>query len=76
MILHKPQTSGKLVKWLIELSEFDIEYHPRGAVKGQAVVDFIIEYTYDTDAKLGLEVTPQEGADQEEWVVHVDGSSM
>ena len=33
-ILHKPETSGRLMKWAIELSEFDIRYKPRTAVKG------------------------------------------
>ena len=28
-ILHKPETSGRLVKWTIELSEFNIRYKPR-----------------------------------------------
>ena len=32
-ILHKPETSGRLIKWAIELSEFDIKYKPRTAVK-------------------------------------------
>ena len=44
-ILHKPETSGKLMKWAIELSEFDIRYKPRTEVKGQILVDFIIEFT-------------------------------
>ena len=25
-VLHKPETSGRLIKWAIELSEFDIRY--------------------------------------------------
>ena len=44
-ILHKPETSGRLIKWAIELSEFDIRYKPRIAVKGQILVDFITEFT-------------------------------
>ena len=44
-ILHKPETSGRLMKWAIELSEFDIRYKPRIAVKGQILADFIIEFT-------------------------------
>ena len=44
-ILHKPETSGRLMKWAIELSEFDIRYKPRSIVKGQIFVDFIIEFT-------------------------------
>ena len=41
-ILHKPETSGRLMKWAIELSEFDIRYKPRTTVKGQILADFII----------------------------------
>ena len=33
-ILHKPDASGRFLKWVVELSEFDIEYLPRSAVKG------------------------------------------
>ena len=43
-ILHKPEASGRLVKWAIELSEFDI-YKPRTTIKGQVLADFIIEFT-------------------------------
>ena len=31
--------------WAIELSEFDIQYRPRTAIKGQAVADFITKFT-------------------------------
>ena len=44
-ILHKPETSGRLVKWVIEMSEFDIRYKPRTAIKGQVLADFIMEFT-------------------------------
>ncbi|CAL9031394.1 unnamed protein product, partial [Prunus brigantina] len=33
-VLQKPETSGRLVKWAIELGEFDIHYKPRPATKG------------------------------------------
>ncbi|XP_024163785.1 uncharacterized protein LOC112170691 [Rosa chinensis] len=42
-VLQKPETSGRLIKWAIELGEFDIKYHPRTAIKGQAAADFISE---------------------------------
>ena len=29
----------------MELSEFDIQYHPRTAIKGQVVADFIAKFT-------------------------------
>ena len=35
----------RMALWAIELSEFDIQYHPRTTVKGQAIADFIAEFT-------------------------------
>ena len=44
-ILHKPETLGRLIKWAIELSEFDIRYKPITPVKGKVLADFIMEFT-------------------------------
>ena len=43
-VLYKPETSGRLIKWAIELSEFEIRYKPRTVVKGRILVDFIMEF--------------------------------
>ena len=43
--LHKPEASGRLMKWAIELSEFDIIYKPKTAIKGQVLADFVMEFT-------------------------------
>ncbi|KAK0587562.1 hypothetical protein LWI29_024963 [Acer saccharum] len=51
LILQKPELSGRLTKWAVELSEFDIKYTPKAAVKGQAVSDFIVEFT-EPDAEV------------------------
>ena len=52
--------------WAIELSEFDIRYHPRAAIKGQVVADFIAEFTPDED----------KGAEESSlWSIYTDGSS-
>ena len=52
--------------WAIELSEFDIQYRPRTAIKGQAVADFIAEFT------LGEGQLVEE---KEQWNIYTDGSS-
>ena len=44
-ILHKPETSKRLIKWAIERSEFDIRYKTMTTVKGQVLADFIMEFT-------------------------------
>ena len=43
--LHRPETSGSLKKWAIELTEFDIRYKPKAAIKGQVLADFVVEFT-------------------------------
>jgi len=45
-VLQKPDVSGRLMKWSIELTQYDIHFSPRPAIKGQAVADFIAEFTY------------------------------
>ena len=44
-VLHKPETSGRLMKRDLELSEFDIRYKPKTAIKGQVLADFVMEFT-------------------------------
>ena len=43
--MSSPEAAGRMALWAIELSEFDIQYRPRIAMKGQAVADFVAEYT-------------------------------
>lgn len=51
-VLHKLDTTGKLLKWTIELSEFDTEYRPHRSIKAQALADFIVETTYEDTEEL------------------------
>ena len=54
-----------MVQWAIELSQFDVEYRPRIAIKAQALADFIAEFT-----------TPKEANCPEElWTIYTNGSS-
>ena len=43
--MSSPEVAGRMALWAVELSEFDIQYHPRIAVKGQVVADFITKLT-------------------------------
>ncbi|XP_074372209.1 uncharacterized protein LOC141712961 [Apium graveolens] len=63
-ILHKPESSGRMLKWAIELGQFDLEYCPRTAIKGQALADFILEFDEEIDDKaiVPAEPTPGSGA--------------
>ncbi|KAK3002009.1 hypothetical protein RJ639_022183 [Escallonia herrerae] len=70
-ILHKPDVSGRLVPWSIELAKFDIHYKPRPSIKGQALADFIVECTLPIEDE---EQLPQRDGPFT-WTLHVDGSS-
>ena len=69
-ILHKPKTSGRLIKWAIELSEFDIKYKSRTVVKGQILADFIMEFT-PTQSTEATQLAP----DLPIWRLSVDGAT-
>ncbi|KAM1813782.1 hypothetical protein ACFX11_027533 [Malus domestica] len=81
-ILQSPDTSGRMIKWAIALGEFDISYQPKPAEKGQAVADFIADFTYHVD----IVFTPKEVVSlpseaqkieptAPSWSLYVDGSS-
>ena len=69
-VLHKPEVSGRLMKWAIELSEFDIRYKPKTAIKGQVLADFVMEFT-----PIELAQTTHEKDDLPIWKLFVDGAS-
>ncbi|XP_013721006.1 uncharacterized protein LOC106424802 [Brassica napus] len=66
MILHSLSQSRRLAKWAIELSEYDVEYHPRTCAKSQVLADFLVELPTGD-----MTNTEQDST----WVLHVDGSS-
>ena len=68
-VMNKLEAAGRLIQWAIELSEFDIRYQPRNAIKAQALADFITEFTSSHGSLDGVE-------DVKTWVVHVVRSFM
>jgi hypothetical protein len=44
-IIHNRDASGRIVKWSVELGEFEIEFCPRQAIKSQILADFVSEWT-------------------------------
>ena len=44
--MNRPEAARRMVQWVIKLSQFDIEYLPRTAIKAQALADFIAEFTF------------------------------
>ncbi|XP_015948695.1 uncharacterized protein LOC107473628 [Arachis duranensis] len=63
-VLQKPDLAGRMMTWSIELSQYDIQYEPRQAIKAQAMADFLVEVAGD----------PVEDTNTR-WKLHVDGAS-
>ena len=43
--MNKLEAIGRLIQWAIELSEFDVSYQPRNAIKAQVLADFITKFS-------------------------------
>jgi hypothetical protein len=46
-MLQQPILSGRIGKWVYALIEYDLAYEPLKSMKGQVIVDFIIEHSLD-----------------------------
>ncbi|KAJ9542391.1 hypothetical protein OSB04_028897 [Centaurea solstitialis] len=72
-VLRKPDLTGRLAKWSIYLSGFDIEFKPKTTIKSQVLADFVAEFSP------GLEPTTCDEivmiSDNKPWILYVDGSS-
>ncbi|PKA55698.1 hypothetical protein AXF42_Ash011990 [Apostasia shenzhenica] len=66
-ILHTSEISGRLLKWSIELGEYDIKYVPQTPIKAQALADFVAELSTTEPSPTKSKDTP--------WSLHVDGAS-
>jgi ribonuclease HI len=63
-MLSMPILSGRIGKWILALSEFDLRYELAKAVKGQVMADFVTQHCSTVDS---LEVAP--------WTLFFDGST-
>ena len=56
-----------MIQWAIELSQVDIEYLPRMAIKAQALADFIVKFTFLDESSPANDV--------KRWTIQTDNSS-
>ncbi|KAJ4757223.1 Pol-polyprotein [Rhynchospora pubera] len=63
--LGQLDVAGRMLKWAVELSEYDVSFEPRTAYKGQILADFIVECT----------ARQTENPKEEVWEVFVDGAA-
>ena len=73
--------SGRLVKWSVELSEFDLQYCPHPAIKSQIFANFVAECTPPEEDPKVVQDLPIEGTTEEpmsemsSWTLYIDRSS-
>ncbi|KAJ9553525.1 hypothetical protein OSB04_017570 [Centaurea solstitialis] len=72
-VLRKPELTGRLAKWSIYLSGFDIEFKPKTAIKSQVLADFVAEFSPGLEPTTCDEVVMI--SDNKPWILYVDGSS-
>ena len=65
-IIQNRGATGRVAKWAIELGPHGLKYVPGTAIKSQALVDFINDWT-ELQA-------PEEKRDNTYWTIHFDGS--
>jgi ribonuclease HI len=58
--------SVRIAKWAAELSEYNITFEPRTAIKSQVLKDFIIDWTGPA--------RQQEDSSEKVWTIHCDGA--
>ncbi|XP_074377391.1 uncharacterized protein LOC141718919 [Apium graveolens] len=76
-IIHKPDVSGRLVNWAVELSQFNLSFIPRTSIKAQALADFIIECNFPEEEPepMDMDQEPEKDTSSGAWTLKVDGSS-
>jgi hypothetical protein len=65
-VLQSKEATDWIAQWAVEIGQYDVEFVPRRAIKSQALVDFIAEWT-DSDV-WGIGDLP------DHWVMYFDGS--
>jgi len=67
-IIQSREATGRMAKWSIELMSETLTYTPRKAIKSQALVDFVAEWT-------NSQLHPAQ-VQAELWTMYFDGSLM
>jgi hypothetical protein len=65
-IIRNRDANGRIVKWSVELGEFDIEFCPREAIKSWILADFVSEWTE-------IHMPPPKER-PEHWIMYFDGA--
>ncbi|GKF91499.1 reverse transcriptase domain-containing protein, partial [Tanacetum coccineum] len=75
-ILIRPEKSGRIAKWAIELGEHKIKFRGRNFVKGHILADFLAETPSVEDKEMEVEETKsKEPGLENAWNLFIDEAS-
>ncbi|KAK2978543.1 hypothetical protein RJ640_009502 [Escallonia rubra] len=77
-ILSRSVLTGRLARWAVILHQFNIEYVPQKAVKGQALADFLAAHPVPDDSPLVVDLPDEEVMQtkiKKGWEMYFDGAS-
>ncbi|XP_062094067.1 uncharacterized protein LOC133800111 [Humulus lupulus] len=76
-ILSKPVLSGRLAKWSMILSEFEINFVPQKAIEGQALADFLAAHPISDNMELREDLPDEEvfTIETSSWQLFFDGAA-
>ena len=75
-IMSRPEFTGRMAKWTIHLSGFDIQYEPRTTIKSQALADFMPDFSPTLEQVAQKEICCYtEPFSSGTWQLHSDGAS-
>ncbi|XP_035834295.1 uncharacterized protein LOC118482752 [Helianthus annuus] len=74
-ILARPEVSGRLAKWAIELGGHNVVFRPRPSIKGQVLADFMTEVPDDKDRECKAMEKAEKKQTEEPWLLYTDGAS-
>ena len=60
--MGRPNIAARMVQWVVELSQFDVNYRPKTAIKARALADFVVEFT-----------VADQDLESDYWTMYTDG---
>nr|AAT77312.1 putative polyprotein [Oryza sativa Japonica Group]AAT77333.1 putative polyprotein [Oryza sativa Japonica Group] len=66
-VVRNKEVVGRIAKWVVELSQFDIHFVPRTAIKSQVLADFMADWTMPNNKS-------DNQGDNETWTMAFDGA--
>nr|CAH66330.1 H0813E03.7 [Oryza sativa] len=74
-VVRNKDVVGRIAKWIVELSQFDVHFAPRTAIKSQVLADFVADWTMPdnkSDNQLDNETWTMAFDDQFKHVIHLN----